>query len=275
MESIEQGSFTLAISPVNTPRTIMTKSKKLLPPTFPNPTIVEAICQIRFSPSQGVNETGWEGTWFGHFLMKLGDMFEMEPKLASTFKFVSSSPGSVTATSETCMLYRHRDKKFLFQLSPWCLTINELGRDQSWALFLNHIQEAWTALFEIMASLNIERIGLRYINRIPRGSPEEQVGEWLKNTDILPKRLLAQSKGYFFRTEIMEKQDQTLILSVAEEQSAHDTRPIILDLDAVSMEKIAADWGSLESQLEALHDIVRREFDHARTAKYTAFLNQS
>ncbi len=253
----------------------MTKPKKLPSQVFPNPTIVEAICEIRFSPP--AKETGWDGIWFGKFLKKLGDMFEMEPKLASTFRLVNS-PGSLTATTETYpinhMLYRHHDNKFLFQLSPWCLTINEVSRYQSWTHFLSHIQEAWTALCEIIEGCNIERIGLRYINRIPRSSSQEQIGEWLKSTDMFPSRLLKQSEGYFFRSEIMEKGDRTLILSVAEERSTNEIRPIILDIDAVCMEKTPAHWDSLKSELEDLHNMVRREFDNARTDKYTEFLNQ-
>ena len=45
--------------------------------SFPNPAIIEALCELHFSKGGIMSEDVWDGKWFGRFLIQLGGDYEM------------------------------------------------------------------------------------------------------------------------------------------------------------------------------------------------------
>lgn len=246
--------------------------------SFPNPTVIEAICEFHFS-SKAVPKNSWEGKWCGRLHSQLGDDYEMEPQTAKGLSVQTSSSGESTFVEDVIplnkMLYKHKKKSQLVQLSPWLLAVNEIGLYPGWHTFLEHIKHSWNALSSTIDAIQITRIGMRYINRIPKKSPTETLGEWINNNDILPKRILTQDKDFFLRCEFPVREDVKLIITLTEEQINSAIKPIIYDIDIV-MNKIHENkWEVLSESLNFLHNLIREEFDASQTEKLKSFLNQT
>jgi uncharacterized protein (TIGR04255 family) len=116
---------------------------------------------------------------------------------------------------------------------------------------------------------------MRYINKIPRKSNEETVGSWINDTGLVPKKILDQNKNFFYRSELEEKANTKLILTIAEEASAKpQPTSLIFDIDVVVIKQFISDWDSISIEMNNIHDEIRKIFDTSRTEKYTKFLNK-
>ncbi len=139
--------------------------------SFPNTSIVEAICEFHFT-SNDLTQSDWDGRWYGRLHSKLGENYEMEPKTSKGLIVQTSSHGKSTLKENLVplkqMLYRHKTIDKLIQLAPWLLTINEIGNYPSWKVFLDHNEYAWKSLTPFIELIEIKSIGLRYINRIQK-----------------------------------------------------------------------------------------------------------
>jgi hypothetical protein len=98
-------------------------------PLFPNPTVIEAICEFHFVCSED-STNNWDGKWYGHLFSALGTDYEMEPKTARGIIVQTSNVGPPISNeglfSINQMLYKHKNKNQLIQLAPWLLAINEI-----------------------------------------------------------------------------------------------------------------------------------------------------
>lgn len=250
--------------------------KAEIPPPYPNPTILEAICEFHFT-SNDESLRSWDGKWYGRLHSKLGENYDMEPKTAKGI-IISSTEGKATlgenVISMNHMLYTHKNNERLIQLAPWTLTINEIGQYSSWQSFLAHIEHAWKALYSIMGSLQIKRIGMRYINLIPRVS-EDSVGDWINKNDLFPKRILDQRKDFFLRCEIPHSENMRIIITLTEQQTNFAIKPIIFDIDTfIIKNQNGGNWIEINNSLSLLHNVIRKEFDDSQTTKLNAYLNQ-
>lgn len=251
------------------------KTEDTLP--FPNPTTIEAICEFHFN-SQGNAQKNWDGKWYGRLHSALGADYEMEPKTAKGVIVQASNDGKPTLSENLIsinqMLYKHKFKDQLIQLAPWLLAINEIGHYPGWKLFLDHIEHGWQSLSSVIDPLNVTQIGIRYINRIPKESPEEPVGDWINKNDMFPKRILVQCRDFFLRCEIPLAEEIKMVITVTEEQTNAIIKPIIFDIDAKISKKHDSDWSEIKNSLNLLHKYIREEFDNSQTEKLKAYLNK-
>jgi len=241
-----------------------------------NPTAIEAICELHFTSSENP-ESQWDGKWFGRLHSALGIDYEMEPKTAKGV-LVQATMGKATMSDNLIsfnhMLYKHRSKNQLIQLAPWLLAINEIDDYPGWTPFLKHIEHGWKSLSTIIDPINLTRIGMRYINRIPRGSAEETVGDWINKNDIFPKRILSQFKDFFLRCELPLSENTRIIVTVTEEQIDSPVKSIIYDIDTIMTKKHSGEWREIEKSLNLLHEYIRKEFDSSKTNKLNNYLNK-
>lgn len=242
---------------------------------YPNPTILEAICEFHFTCIE--ESKNWDGKWYGHLHSILGENYDMEPKTAKSV-FISSNQGKATLGENAIplnqMIYTHKNTEHLIQLAPWVLTVNEIGKYKSWQTFLGHIEHAWKSLISIIGSLQIKRIGMRYINRIPRTS-QDAVGDWINKNDLFPKRILDQKKDFFFRCELPNSNNTRLIVTLTEEEMDLSIKPIIFDIDTFIVKSQDGDkWNEIKESLITLHSAIRKEFDESQTNKLKSYLNQ-
>lgn len=237
---------------------------------FARPTIVEALCELYFGLGEGRE---WNEEWFGEFFRKVeADFPRMEPRQVMSFKPGQGTGALREVTPVLGMLYRHTSRPLLRQVFQDKLTVNEIEAYPGWRPFRADVKAAWDALTPVIAPAGVRRIGLRYINRIPRAGGTETAGDWLAASDYYPAKLLRQRAGFFSRFEHRPTDGLRLVVTVADEKADSQPMPIIFDIDSILEAELPPDWGALTSELEMLHEAVWEVFASALTDKLRALL---
>jgi uncharacterized protein (TIGR04255 family) len=221
-------------------------------PTFPNPAIREAICEIHFQLPEGCE---WQSDYFESFYKRIEKEFpKFEP---ATIQGIQIEVGD-SGTSHKWMphrqllRYRHSEKNALIQLSPQLLTVNVLPKYEGWLHMRKWILYAWAELKNALNVKGINRVGLRYINTIERGKSGETIGTWIKSNDYIPKSLVKATAGSLLRLELKQQDARRATVTVGDAQGTPP--PVVLDIDCISESGLAATKKALAEEIEVLHD---------------------
>jgi len=243
-------------------------------PSFANPTIQEALCELHFTRPQGQR---WNPQWFGDLFKRAGDDYpHMEPSDIAEIGFGIMPDGGVVQQVRKMgvrTLYRHANRPHLIQLSDSTFTVNELAPYKGWEVFLADIQRGWGLLAETVAPAGLGQIGLRYINRIPRGGRDEPVSEWIAQSEYVPERVRSATKLFHSRLQLPVSDDVRLIVTVAELEE-ENRYWIMLDIDTVLLAQVPPEWARIEARASDLHDLVWEVFQGCMTDKLRAHLEE-
>jgi len=130
---------------------------------YKNPPIIEVVCEFRFSP-----ETEWDITVPGLLYEKIRDGFPHKEQRIVQSVEISHTRGEVEHKihTEERMVFFDTSKKILTQIGPRVLSVNHLKPYSSWENFKPKIERSFKALLKIIHVKELQRIGLRYINKI-------------------------------------------------------------------------------------------------------------
>jgi len=220
-------------------------------PTYPNPTIREALCEIHFALPE---DREWKASFFGDFFAALQPDFSgLEPAEEITWELKSGPNGGLgqTVQPRPRLRYKSATRPLLFQLSPGVLTVNVLPKYPGWGVFRDDIRNAWTKCAAIVGPRSVHRVGLRYIDFIERDSADEKPGAWLKPSDYLPSVVLSSERGFLSRAEIRPDRSRRYIVSLAETEG--EPPPIVLDIDCIFEGDLQPDQESILRESDNLH----------------------
>lgn len=130
---------------------------------YKNPPIVEALCEFRFDAG-----TPWDLTIPGLVYERLRHEFSKRRRVTTFEESISSGPGGIEREIRAIdrMQFLRDDEKALIQVGQNLLAVNHLKPYPTWREFLPLIRKGFNAYLEVANPKNIQRIGLRYINRI-------------------------------------------------------------------------------------------------------------
>jgi len=238
-------------------------------PTFTSSTIREALCELHFDLSPG--ET-WSRSWLGKLYRHIeGDFpdFELaEPALQLRMKpdQIGLAPGLQR------MRYRHATRPVLLQLSEEILTINLLEPYPGWSQMQSDIIQAWKSVQEIIPIVSANRIGLRYINLIPR--EESQVlRDWFQPNEYVAEAALDSHPTVLSRVEVHQGKGQRVIVTMAQHDGDSQGSNFLLDIDCIS-EKTYHDLDELVDSIDKLHDKAWNAFSRFLTPRLTKWLQE-
>jgi uncharacterized protein (TIGR04255 family) len=225
-------------------------------PRFPNPTILEALCEIHFSLRAGVE---WDASFFGKFYRQIeSDFPEFEPASPAGLQVQLTSGQIGFLPPQSRVRYKHATRQLMLQLGENLLTINTLAKYEGWTQMKADILQAWSWAQQVLAPAAITRLGLRYIDFIPRQGTEEKPGDWLAPNDYVARSVLDSKGGFLSRVETYETPTKRIIVTLAEAQG-DAPRPIVVDMDCIE-ENADGNSLELESSLENLHETVWEVF---------------
>lgn len=226
-------------------------------PTFCNPTINEALCEIHFSLPEGIE---WEPSVYGKFFTLIQNEFPLiEPIVGPNIR----------------MRYRHQERPLLFQLSEDLLTINLLAKYPGWKQMKQDILSGWSWLREIIGPAEPARIGLRYINFVPVDNEIEKLEDWFAPNDYIANAVL-RARPSSSRVELQMADQIKAIIQVGEITNLinPNERKFLLDIDAITFAH-ADNAPTLAEAITILHDnVIWRIFDSFRTTKLDTLLNR-
>lgn len=164
-------------------------------PSFANPTIREAICEIHFALPA---ERSWESHLFGDFYQKIQAEFPGLEPVTETGIQVQRAAGNVgISPARSRMRYRHATRNLLLQLSQGVMTVNTLPPYLGWREMKSDIVRAWKWADETLRPSSVTRVGLRYINFIPLAQLQKSQENGLQKTHIFPMPSSLLSQGIF------------------------------------------------------------------------------
>jgi uncharacterized protein (TIGR04255 family) len=258
----------------------MKKSKKTIKnsskhPSFKNPTIEEALCEIHFTLSP---ENPWKASFIGEFFKKIQkDYPEMEPgfEVGLQYELSPQKIGQSWLAPRQRVRFKHKERPLLIQLAQNTFTLNVLTPYPGWEIMKVDVLDAWENAKEIFKPTAINRIGLRYINKIKKGKRDEKLGEWLKVGDYISAGIVKNKGRFLSRIESYIDDNNRIIVTVAEEKqvSKNGEYNILFDIDRILQKDIQIDKDILSKEMENLHDDIWEIFDASKTEKLTHHLN--
>ncbi len=237
-------------------------------PTFPNPTIQEALCEIHFRLPDGVE---WKPSLFGDFYRYIQSEFpELEPvtQVGVQLQMGPSAISHALLPLQQRMRYKHKSRNLLLQLSADILTVNVLPQYPGWTQMSKDVLNTWNHVREVIKPASIVRIGLRYINRIGRTHPAERAGDWLTSSDYIPKSALESLPGFLSRLQIRKDKRNRLIVTLGDKPGTGDSASeIVLDIDCILEADIRIEDEAILDEINSLHQTAWDIFSSSMTPR--------
>src|SRR5437773_5728918 len=245
-------------------------------PSYPNPTVTEALCEIHFALGPG---TSWKPTLPGDLFKSIQTEFpEMEPvvEVGVQVEFGPQGIGQKFLPPAQRARYRHASRPLLLQLSENVFTVNVLPKYPGWDVMRHDVVSAWTTAKRVLHSTAVTRIGLRYINIIPRESPNERAGDWLKPTRYIPAAILESNSGFLLRLEAHMGNENRVIVTLGDAPpEAGSIGSIVFDIDRIVERGMDTSLEVLEQQMNRLHDDVWEMLSAAKNERLERLLQRT
>lgn len=242
---------------------------------YKNAPIIEALCEFQFSPT-----SPWDLAIPGLVYEKIQRDFPKRRQVKHLDVDVSAKSEGVeqeVRTTDRIQFLRH-DEKALIQVSQNLLAVNHLRPYPTWEGFLPLIRKGFDAYYEVAKPVSIQRIGLRYINRIELPGPKVKLEDYLAFYAFLGPDLPQDHGPFIVGVDIpYENERDGLRLQMS---SANSQKPgmlaILLDLDYSLRRPASIGFDATFGWIEIAHsrveevfegcvtDTLRRQFDEVR-----------
>jgi uncharacterized protein (TIGR04255 family) len=240
-------------------------------PNYPNPTIIEALCEFQITPTE------WRVSRPAPLFPVLGEEFpNFEPisDMGIQIRVGPSGPTQEVVNKPARLRFSTEDKKRLVQATDTVFTFNFLAPYPGWENVLPSILTNWEKLCTVVKPKEIVRVGLRYINKIPRTGEHARVSDWLKPTRHLPPAIIESVDPFLARIEAKRDERNLTVITLSSETTmpAVPHPSIILDLDRVALGNTPPDRARIGEIIEGLHNDAWDEFEEAMTPQLQRFL---
>jgi uncharacterized protein (TIGR04255 family) len=240
-------------------------------PTYANPTIIQVTCEIAFTSSDDVKLSA--AKLYPSFM---ADFPEIQPVNAAMQLVFGSQPIVDPAISAPAGAFRFatEDGKNFIQLSKTNFVFQSNEKYPGWGDFSAKLLELWKASCPHVKPSNIVKLGLRYINRIVKTESHQKPSFWLQTSADLPAALVESKEHFLGRIESSPAPLHLRLVTVAAEAPGPDWPhgSIIMDIDRITTEQIAAEEKPIIEHLGLLHEDIWTSFDSAATQNLKNYL---
>jgi len=233
---------------------------------YKNPPVVEALCEIFFGGSK------WDSTLPGLFFEKVKKDFPKKRELDQIGVEVSISKdthGSQVIHGEKRLQLVKEDNSRLIQIEKDLLVVNQLRpypRFKDWRPVIDEMLKHYSDLAQ---PAGVQRLGVRYINRIVIPAAKFQMEDYFYLYPEVPQSLGAIHGKFMVRVEIPPKNKGHLLMitfSTAPADSP-ETSALMLDIydifpfsQLLSIEKV-------DKYIDEAHDNIEMAFETSITEK--------
>jgi uncharacterized protein (TIGR04255 family) len=242
-------------------------------PKYPVDTIQEALCEFRLRPS---TEHSWSPKHVGDIFKALGpDAYpgiESMPEIGLVLTVgADGQPQQKVVQGPPRSRFTRADAKQIVQVSAQLFVVNFLAPYPGWLAVRNEILAKWQLIEPLLRPDAIERIGLRYINRIP-SERDARVADWLKASPFIPSAIDKAKTGIKYRFEAGLSADDTIIVSVFRDLSDARNGDIFFDIDRGHSPRRQLTLEEIADRMHRLHRDVYDVFSEARTESLEQYL---
>lgn len=245
--------------------------------SYPNPTIIEAVCELRFT-SEALEK--WESNYFSEFSDKIKESYPaFEPVQQHLAQFILSAQGVAAPPlqAEQRMKFKSKDGTRLIQLGPSSIAMFFLPKYPGWKLFHDEILFVWGKGVEVFGCNELSRIGLRYINRLPSLAKGTPLSNWLRSSEFIPKSVTGSKGSTFFRSETTEELGKQTVVTIGlqEDSLEGDKLTYIFDIDCSKTGEITSSCDYISNTISLLHDRAWEVFSSSKTSQLDDVLHSS
>lgn len=247
-------------------------------PNYPNPQIVEALCEIHYTLTPGHL---WKPTAPGDLFKRLqADYPELEPITEQGLILhigPDGAPIQQLVPPKLRFKLKHATEPYLLQISQQSLAFNALQPYPGWTKFSGEIAKRWPDLVDVAKPAAITRIGLRYINRIIRLSAQEKPEYWFNRSDYVATAALQSETGFLNRTESRLSAENRVLVTLAHDQSPGNSATygaVLLDIDVIVEKEIQTNWTEVNKEICTLNERAWFVFDQLRGPNLDALLKK-
>jgi uncharacterized protein (TIGR04255 family) len=247
-------------------------------PTYRNPTIVEAILEVQYTLAP---ERPWNPDAHNQFFTLIRDEFpHFEPVPEVSLQILLSSalpsPAQPAQAAGARMRFLTADRTRVVQLSGNAFSFSMLRPYTGWNQMRAGILKHWPQAHDVVKPATITRIGLRYINRIPRTTVNQKAGYWLKASDFVPQAVLDSERPFLARVEAQLSTHRRALVSMIDDTSKMPDQhgAVVFDIDSIHFEHIEAAKFAVAEIADQLHDQAWDIFAPARSANLEKLLNK-
>jgi len=246
---------------------------------YENPPIVEALAEISFTGS------GWRPSVPGRFYERIRERFPEEGRRDQVGVQLSVSPEQADWRLERGTprsLFLASDQSRMVQVAPDQLVYNQLHPDQERPY--RHYEEWRPTVMEMLALYrelakpkSVERVGLRYINKIVIPALQFSMGEYFALYPYVPQDLAGEHGDFIMRLQIPPlREGHELLVSFGSAPAEQEgTTAFLLDLYDVSVPEDSDDPGSIEHRFDQAHENIIHAFEHSITPGARALFGET
>lgn len=227
---------------------------------YRHPPIIEALCELRFEPS-----APWDGAIPDLVYEKVKAEFPIRRQAKAFEVNVAASLEGVeqrVTTTDRIHFVRDDEKAFI-QVDRNLLVVNHLKPYPTWQQFLPLIQLGFTAYREVAKPKGIQRIGLRYINRIEIPGQNIELEDYLQFRPFIGPDLPQDFDSFVVGIQIpYENSRDSLRLQLASSiTETPNVAAVLLDLDYFLVQPGQVSMGEVFMWLEPAHHRVEEVFE--------------
>jgi uncharacterized protein (TIGR04255 family) len=242
-------------------------------PKYPIDTIQEALCELRLRPS---GEHSWSPKHAGEIFKALGtDSFPgMEPLTEIGLELTvgaGGQPQQRMIQGPPKFRFTRADEKLVVQVSSQLFVVNFLSPYPGWRTVKDEILAKWLLLEPILRPEAIERIGLRYINRIPSGR-ETRAADWLRESPFIPSAINRAETEIKYRFEAGLGADDIIIVSIVRDFSEFRNGDLLFDIDRGHFPRRQLALEEIAGLIHRLHGDVYGVFSEGKSERLEQYL---
>ena len=218
--------------------------------SYPNPTIQEALCELRFpigvSPFASQFGLIWERLRVDFPILETH--VDVLPPPAPNFAISGPLP------TQQRFVMRHKTRQFLLQFVPGAFTLNTLTPYLGWATMYEDIQAAWQAAQQVLVPEQVSSLTLRYINRVPLPQPLTAAHHWLTAGDYVPSAVVKAVPPFQSRVQTGTGTGNTTTVALAQMSQPNDFDfAMIIDIERTLTGSFSAKTPQIMEHVDALH----------------------
>ena len=162
------------------------------------------------------------------------------------------------------------DERYVVQFLRGGVVFSRLAPYEDWSRFEAAAWPCWQAFLELCAPAGVQRIGVRFINRMALPQ-RRKPSDYLANMPKPPKGSSLQSESFLYQERYRVPETPYAVNVVRTQQPSSDTRDeeraVILDIDVSVEQPAGLDAEAMHARLAEMRELKNEVFFRSITAK--------
>jgi len=223
------------------------------------------LCEFQFTPTES-----WDWTVPGLIYNRIHEEFPTkreQPILEMKVRAAGTDAAQEIRQGVARMRFLTPDETGIVQVGPNLLAVNRLPPYPGWAGFRASVLTQLGNYIEVAQPLAIERVSVRYINRVALKTTHLELADYFRALPGLPANMTGNITAFFTSADIAHDAPSTrLKLTFGSAVSGNEREShFIMDLEMTSLEPVEMDAQPVGAWLDVAHERLEQAFDASFT----------